>query len=87
MLLVCRVAFIPFLTAGDPNLDTTAIAVQKLDAVGADIIELGIPYSVCQKLTGPTLAACNSLCMHDVHTWPSCSLVMITLRISMCPIT
>eukprot|EP00877_Chromochloris_zofingiensis_P001086 jgi/Chrzof1/10979/Cz05g19120.t1 len=40
-----KVAFIPFLTAGDPNLDTTAIAVQKLDAVGADIIELGIPYS------------------------------------------
>jgi tryptophan synthase alpha subunit len=42
----CRVAFIPFLCAGDPNLDTTAAALQKLDALGADVIELGVPYSV-----------------------------------------
>jgi len=38
-------ALIPFITAGDPDLETTAKALQVLDAAGADIIELGVPYS------------------------------------------
>ena len=38
-------ALIPFITAGDPNLETTAKALQILDENGADIIELGVPYS------------------------------------------
>jgi tryptophan synthase alpha chain len=38
-------AFIPFITAGDPDLLTTATALQMLDATGADLIELGVPYS------------------------------------------
>jgi tryptophan synthase alpha chain len=38
-------ALIPFITAGDPNLETTAQALQVLDRNGADIIELGVPYS------------------------------------------
>lgn len=38
-------ALIPFITAGDPDLETTAKALQVLDHNGADIIELGIPYS------------------------------------------
>lgn len=38
-------ALIPFITAGDPNLQTTAEALKVLDRNGADIIELGVPYS------------------------------------------
>lgn len=38
-------ALVPFLTAGDPDLETTAKALQILDKNGADIIELGVPYS------------------------------------------
>lgn len=38
-------ALIPFLTAGDPDLETTANALRQLDASGADLIELGVPYS------------------------------------------
>ena len=38
-------ALIPFITAGDPDLETTAKALKVLDASGADFIELGIPYS------------------------------------------
>lgn len=38
-------ALIPFITAGDPDLATTAAALQILDRSGADIIELGVPYS------------------------------------------
>lgn len=40
-----KTAFIPFLCAGDPDLETTATAVKRLDAIGADVIELGVPYS------------------------------------------
>ena len=32
--------------AGDPDLKTTEEALKRLDAAGADVIELGIPYSV-----------------------------------------
>ncbi|NET33861.1 MAG: tryptophan synthase subunit alpha [Cyanothece sp. SIO1E1] len=38
-------ALIPFITAGDPDLATTAAALQVLDRNGADVIELGVPYS------------------------------------------
>lgn len=38
-------ALIPFITAGDPDLETTAQALQVLDRNGADVIELGVPYS------------------------------------------
>jgi tryptophan synthase alpha chain len=38
-------ALIPFITAGDPDLKTTEEALKILDRCGADIIELGVPYS------------------------------------------
>ncbi|MDZ8238953.1 MAG: tryptophan synthase subunit alpha [Nostoc sp. ChiQUE01a] len=38
-------ALIPFITAGDPNLETTGEALRILDRNGADFIELGVPYS------------------------------------------
>jgi tryptophan synthase alpha chain len=40
-----RAAFIPFLTAGDPDADTTRSLVLALARRGADLIELGIPFS------------------------------------------
>ena len=38
-------AFIPFITCGDPNLEITAKIVREAVANGADLIELGIPFS------------------------------------------
>jgi tryptophan synthase alpha chain len=38
-------AFIPYLTAGDPDLKTTEELLPALDDAGADIIELGVPFS------------------------------------------
>ncbi len=38
-------AFIAFLTCGDPDLETTAAAVREAVKNGADLIELGIPFS------------------------------------------
>lgn len=40
-----RTALIPFLTIGDPDLDASLALVQELEAAGADLIELGVPYS------------------------------------------
>ena len=37
--------FIPFITAGDPDIATTERLLVELDTVGADIIELGVPFS------------------------------------------
>lgn len=49
-------ALIPFITAGDPDLATTAKALEVLAANGADMIELGVPYSD-PLADGPTIQA------------------------------
>src|SRR4029077_19659335 len=40
-----RGGFIPFITAGDPDLATTELLLIELANSGADIIELGVPFS------------------------------------------
>jgi tryptophan synthase alpha chain len=40
-----RKAFLPFITAGDPNLATTADLLPQVAAAGADLIEIGFPFS------------------------------------------
>jgi tryptophan synthase alpha chain len=40
-----RMAFMPFVTAGDPDLDTTAAVIRELSRRGVDLIEVGFPYS------------------------------------------
>jgi tryptophan synthase alpha chain len=40
-----RCAFVPFITAGDPDFETALALLQALPAAGADVIELGIPFS------------------------------------------
>ncbi|HYR85358.1 MAG TPA: tryptophan synthase subunit alpha [Terriglobia bacterium] len=40
-----RKAFIPYLTAGDPSLDATLKLALALEKAGADVIELGVPFS------------------------------------------
>jgi tryptophan synthase alpha chain len=52
-------ALIPFITAGDPDIETTAAALRTLDRSGADIIELGVPYSD-PLADGPVIQAAAS---------------------------
>jgi len=40
-----KTALIPFLTIGDPDLETSVEIIQTLEQAGADMIELGVPYS------------------------------------------
>ena len=51
-------AFIAFLTCGDPDLETTAAAVRAAVQNGADLIELGIPFSD-PTAEGPVIQAAN----------------------------
>lgn len=51
-------AFIPFITCGDPDLATTAAAVRAAAQNGADLIELGIPFSD-PTAEGPVIQGAN----------------------------
>lgn len=51
-------AFIPFFTCGDPDLETTKAAVLTAVENGADIIELGIPFSD-PTAEGPVIQGAN----------------------------
>ncbi len=51
-------AFIAFLTCGDPDLDTTEKLVRAIADAGADLIELGIPFSD-PTAEGPIIQAAN----------------------------
>ena len=65
-----RGGFIPFITAGDPDLATTELLLIELAAAGADIIELGVPFSdpvadgeVIQRASERAL--CNGVTLRD----------------------
>ncbi|HSW39582.1 MAG TPA: tryptophan synthase subunit alpha, partial [Acidobacteriota bacterium] len=47
-------AFIPFIVAGDPDLETTVRLVEELERAGSHIIELGVPFSD-PVADGPTI--------------------------------
>jgi tryptophan synthase alpha chain len=54
-----RLAFVPYVMAGDPDLATTKAILGELSAAGADAIELGIPYSD-PLADGPTIASAGA---------------------------
>lgn len=51
-------AFIPFITCGDPSLETTEELAYAMEKAGADLIELGIPFSD-PTAEGPVIQAAN----------------------------
>lgn len=51
-------AFIPFITCGDPDLETTEKIVRAAQEAGADLIELGIPFSD-PTAEGPVIQGAN----------------------------
>ena len=52
-------AFIPFITCGDPDLETTERLVKAMAEAGADMIELGIPFSD-PTAEGPVIQAASA---------------------------
>ncbi|NOX54869.1 MAG: tryptophan synthase subunit alpha [Planctomycetes bacterium] len=62
-----QMAFMPFLTAGDPDLNWTKRLVRELAAAGVDLIELGFPYSD-PIADGPVIQASYTRALErDVH--------------------
>ena len=57
-------AFIPFITCGDPSLAVTEQAVYAMAEAGADLIELGIPFSD-PTAEGPVIQAANVRALAD----------------------
>ena len=51
-------AFIPFVTCGDPSLEVTEQLVYAMEEAGADLIELGIPFSD-PTAEGPVIQEAN----------------------------
>ena len=51
-------AFIPFITCGDPSLEVTEQLVYAMEEAGADLIELGIPFSD-PTAEGPVIQRAN----------------------------
>ena len=51
-------AFIPFITGGDPSLEITEQLLYAMEEAGADIIEIGIPFSD-PIAEGPVIQAAN----------------------------
>jgi tryptophan synthase alpha chain len=64
-----RAAFVPFITAGDPDSETTASLLEKLPAAGADLIELGIPFSD-PMADGPAIQASSLRALQAGMTLP-----------------
>ena len=76
-------AFIPFITCGDPDLETTAAVVREAVRNGADLVELGIPFSD-PTAEGPVIQGANiralaGTCMMDARS------VVISLRVPVTP--
>ena len=51
-----RAAFIPFISAGDPDRETSSAILARLPGLGADLIELGMPFSD-PMADGPSIQA------------------------------
>src|SRR5262245_10996654 len=59
-----RKAFIPYITAGDPSLDVTLTLVPGLEKHGADVIELGVPFSD-PIADGPVIQRATERALHN----------------------
>jgi tryptophan synthase alpha chain len=59
-----RKAFIPYITAGDPSLAVTLDLVLALEKAGADVIELGVPFSD-PIADGPVIQRATERALHN----------------------
>jgi len=62
-------AFIPFVTGGDPDMETSLAILEALPAAGADIIELGMPFSD-PMADGPAVQASSTRALKAGATLP-----------------
>jgi tryptophan synthase alpha chain len=74
-----RAGFVPFLVAGDPTPQATVAVARALAAAGADILELGVPFSD-PVADGPTIAAAGQRALAGGMTLPRAGRLVGALR-------
>ena len=63
-----RAALVTFVTAGDPDYDTSLAILKGLPAAGADVIELGMPFTD-PMADGPAIQLANIRALAPSRTW------------------
>jgi tryptophan synthase alpha chain len=74
-----RKAFVAYLTAGDPDLKTTAKLIPALEAAGVDIVEIGVPFSD-PTADGPTIQAASQRALKRGATLAKILAMIASLR-------
>ncbi len=74
-----RTALIPFLTMGDPDLETSVAILKKLEEAGADMVELGVPYSD-PLADGPVIQRASERALQSSITLQDCVQVAARAR-------
>ena len=74
-----RAAFMPFWTIGYPDLPTSLDMIERLVAVGGDIIEVGVPFSD-PLADGPTVQHSSQVSLNNGTTLKDCIAAVRTLR-------
>jgi len=72
-------AFIPFIVAGDPDLETTVQLVPELERAGSHIIELGIPFSD-PIADGPTIQRAGARALRHQYRFSDYLQAVKTIR-------
>jgi tryptophan synthase alpha chain len=74
-----RKAFVAYLTAGDPDLETTERLIPVLEAAGADILEIGVPFSD-PTADGPVIQAASQRALKRGATLEKILAMIASLR-------
>ena len=74
-----RKAFIAYLAAGDPDLETTARLIPALEAAGVDILEIGVPFSD-PTADGPVIQAASQRALKKGATLAKILAMIVRLR-------
>jgi tryptophan synthase alpha chain len=73
-----------FITAGDPDIDTTSRLIHELEKAGADLIELGVPFTD-PLADGPTIQRSSERALRSGTTLESVFNLTLSLRTSIRP--
>ena len=74
-----RKAFVAYLTAGDPDLETTARLIPALEGAGVDIVEIGVPFSD-PTADGPVIQAASQRALKEGATLAKILTMIAALR-------
>jgi tryptophan synthase alpha chain len=74
-----RAAFMPFFTVGYPDYDTSLLTIEALVAAGADVVEVGVPFSD-PLAEGPIIQHSSQIALDNGTTTKQCIQAVRTLR-------